>query len=310
MVGMTIGAVLILFSLVVYRQNLSDYQKQEQSVEMMENVRAALYFMQEDLEMAGFFGPITDPSVIDDSDVNLTIVQDCGTATAPDTWALHDRTPFSYLLPTSAAAANTAFPCISSAEFQTNNPVLAIKRVASTSSATCTLYNTCLRAKSASGELFRQTATTPAPAAGETIWPYIVNVYYIRNYDTTSGDNIPSLYRTTLQVAADNTTNMVTETGGIGENIEFFRLMFGIDSDTDGFANYFTSDPTGQYANIAAVRVYFLVRSSSQFSNVTNDKTYTLGDFSTTATGDGYLRRVFTTTIHTRNIINTRELSE
>lgn len=311
MIAMAIGMVMITASFVVYRQNLSDFQRQEQTNDMLESARAALYFLSEDLKMAGFFGNITDAGTIDDSDTNLTIVQDCGTATSPDTWAFHDRTPLFYLPTASVATATATFPCInvSESEFLANTDVLAIKRVANVPVTTYTTNMVYLRASSANGTLFKQVAGTPVPGGSDTIWPYQVNVYYIRNYANTAGDGIPSLYRKTLQLSGGG-IRMETESGGIGEGVQLFRIQFGVDTNTDGLADYYTATPVAvDYANVVAVRVHLLVRSNRTLAKYTNSKTYTLGDISYTAPGDGYLRKVFTTTIYTRNIINTRELS-
>jgi hypothetical protein len=86
------------------------------------------------------------------------------------------------------------------------------------------------------------------------------------------------------------------------EGIEEMQVEFGIDTDADGVANQYQAAPSSSdMANAVVARIYLLVRSIDELSGYQNTKTYQLGQRTVGARNDGYLRRVFSTTVQVRN---------
>lgn len=84
------------------------------------------------------------------------------------------------------------------------------------------------------------------------------------------------------------------------DNIEDMQVVYGIDADRDGNVEFYTATPTtAQFKQVAAVRVYLLVRGP-QTKIATGSQTFTFNGTAVTKT-DGYLRRVFTATYTVRN---------
>ena len=95
---------------------------------------------------------------------------------------------------------------------------------------------------------------------------------------------------------------MEVESESIAEGIEYFHIMYGIDSDSNGIPNTYTANPSAaEMAAAVTAKLYILARTFGQDQQYTNDKSYVLGDVTIAATNDGYRRRVFTSTTLMRN---------
>jgi len=88
------------------------------------------------------------------------------------------------------------------------------------------------------------------------------------------------------------------------EGVENMQLEFGIDTDDDGVANQYKVAPTGAEMDQAVTaKIHLLLRSILKIAGYRDDKTYALGQKVVAAQRDGFLRRVFSTTVHLRNRI-------
>ena len=89
---------------------------------------------------------------------------------------------------------------------------------------------------------------------------------------------------------------------GIGDLGE--RGRQGVDIVADGVTDRYLAAPTAAQIETAVVaRVYLLVRSLQEVAGYQNAKTYQLGSKAIAAKNDGFLRRVFTTTVLIRNAV-------
>ncbi|MCP4769724.1 MAG: pilus assembly protein PilW [Gammaproteobacteria bacterium] len=101
----------------------------------------------------------------------------------------------------------------------------------------------------------------------------------------------PALWR------SENGTNLE-----LIEGVEEMQLLYGIDDDSDNFANqYITSDAVADMNDVIAVRFMLLLRSEDAFVSEA-PQTYTFNG-NTVTPNDRRLRQVFSTTIGLRNRI-------
>lgn len=171
---------------------------------------------------------------------------------------------------------------------------------------------------------------------------FVSNIYYIRNFASTAGDGIPTLMRSTFDLAGSTVEHQPAE--ALIEGIEGFRVEYGIDNTSDAGLPVNNSvaiawadslnliSPTNRgdgvpdqwvgaagvtcvsaddcdAANVVAARIHVLARSESLTPGYTDTKTYNLGSIAT-AMGpfnDGFKRHVFSTTIRLVNPAGRRD---
>ncbi|SNS32961.1 type IV pilus assembly protein PilW [Noviherbaspirillum humi] len=143
------------------------------------------------------------------------------------------------------------------------------------------------------------------------------HIYFIANNDK-SGDGIPTLKR--AELGANGFTVYP-----VAEGVESMQLEWGLDSGTvanqptTGTPGVYTADPdtyngcsgqtcVGYWRNAVAARVSLLVRTRTPAPGYSDGKTYTLGykadgsdNTFTPSAGDGYKRRVYSSTVRLNN---------
>ena len=182
------------------------------------------------------------------------------------------------------------------------------------------------------------TATTFSPRR-----KFVSNLYYVRRFAVTDGDNLPTLMRSQFSCAS-GTCGFGTPDALI-EGIESLRVEYGRDNVSDagtgvnfGVAvawadtanlnsptNRGDGIPDGAYIrcgpggcsaadlmNVVALKIYALVRSETTTPGYTDTKKYCLASACAPADligpfNDGYKRHVFTQTIRLTNISARRE---
>ncbi len=307
MIAMTLGLLILAGLITLFVQNKQSHSQDEMIAQMQEDGRFAMSEMMGDISMAGFWGTLLDPATIT-KDGSLTVGTDCGpagyagTGSSAAIYGITSNPAISVADNETTANISNDFSCISSSEFQGGSDVLVILRVAGTKTALASLqnYHVYLSSNGTTGTLFEQTPTTTG--TGPNFWEYDPAIYYIRNYSVNSGDGIPALCRKELQVSSGN-PSLSTEC--LAEGIEDMQVVFGIDTDKNGVANEYVSNPTtAQLDEAVSVRIYLLGRSVDADYSYTNGKTYNLGNASSYSPGDHYYRRVYTTTILLRNPTN------
>jgi type IV pilus assembly protein PilW len=128
---------------------------------------------------------------------------------------------------------------------------------------------------------------SPYKAGNAAAFSMQVVTYYIGNSDSGSGE--PALRR-----IINNVDNELIE------GVEEMQLLFGIDTDADGFPNrYLTSDQVPDMRQVKAIRVALVVRSDRIVMRESS-QTYQIFGTDVTAT-DSRLRQVFSSTIFLRN---------
>ena len=138
-----------------------------------------------------------------------------------------------------------------------------------------------------------------AGSASVSYWEAVSRVFYIRRYSDSSNkkNGVPTLCMENLAGSAVSARCLV-------EGVENMQLEFGIDTDADGVANRYAAAPGGaDMERAVSARIYLLLRSINAIAGYRDLRSYQLGQNMVAARGDGFLRRVFSTTVQLRNRI-------
>jgi type IV pilus assembly protein PilW len=168
---------------------------------------------------------------------------------------------------------------------------------------------------------------------------FVSSIYYIRDYAVTAGDGIPTLMRSTFDLAGGVLEHQPPVP--MVEGIQGFRVELGIDSlsETGGAIDYNAkvnwADPKArttptnrgdgspdgpfvscsaagvpctlaQLTNTTAVQLHVLVRSREPTPGYTDTKTYQLGDTEMGPFNDEFKRHVYVSTVRLPNVAGRR----
>jgi len=307
MISLLLGSVLTLGVVNLYSETKTNYFQDEQTYRMQEGARYALRMLSRELSMSGYPLGIIDTSVVT---VN-SVAGDCGVSGVD--WALDPTVSLEHADKVTAAISAT-YSCITDTSIlemgSSGSDLLVVKRSADretyndgTLSANASLSDDKRYFRVASGgndaSIVLGSDIVPADilaGSGVDLWEYYSKIFVIMNYAIDADDGIPTLAVSNLGVAGMDFPDAYVE------GVEKMNLEFGIDSDDDGVVDYF--DPTPTAANIddaIAVRIYLLMRSINPIGNYNNDKSYLLGSEAVAAKNDGFLRKVYSTTVKVRN---------
>lgn len=309
LVALVLGLTLTGGIVSMYLQNRQNYLQDEEGARLQENARYALNLLKREVVMAGFIAGVTDYEDIP----SASVTTDC---VASGNWALDLSYPFdliddastgSSLQPIFGDGSGTpiTWSCISASEIVDGADIISIKRTADRYSfkdgnpITAGLTQDSNQIYLDSYENHADfTWKMPGAALGTTDyenWEYYSKIYFLRAYSRTGGDNIPTLCSAEL-VGQDMATRCLVE------GIEDLQIEVGVDSDDDNVPDFFTDAPTtANIEDAVMVRVYLLVRSVNAIPNYTNTKNYVLGSKTIAAQNDGFIRRVFSTSVQMRN---------
>jgi type IV pilus assembly protein PilW len=305
MVSISLGIILSSGIVAVYLESKRNYAAEEELSRIQENGRFALSLLKRELSMAGFFGGY----FVADDLAAVSVTNDCAT-----NWAL-DVVPAIELINNNAGSpyvttAGTTLTC-GLANIKDGTDVFTIKRTAAAptifdsvavNGATFVSDRWYLKVDGY-GETkgwYKNSPPTFVPSEAVEFWEVYAKVFYIRDYSTTTGDDIPTLCVISLSPGGMVSTDCLVE------GIEDMQIEFGMDITGDSVPNTYIPDPTDLSVAVTA-RVYLLVRSLGALvaTENANTKTYQLGLDSSTLTtaADGHLRQIFSTTVLIRNAI-------
>jgi len=311
LIAMLLGLFLTSGIVSVYLGSKRNYSYEEQAARIQENGRYAMRLLQRELTMAGFFGGVLSMDAVPPASVGT----DCSTTD----WALNGLGPVELVNDYSGQSnpvslSSTLFTCMDGADIVPFTDILAIKRTASEASlrngvpaaglTASTGEQWYLRRSNDGGPRWKKLRPIDlfdSVKAGATLtyWEASSKIFYIRKYSDSgkTGDGVPTLCMESL---AGNTVTSRC----LVEGVENMQLEFGIDTDDDGVANQYKVAPSGDEMDQAVTaRIHLLLRSILKITGYRDDKTYALGQKEMAAQRDGYLRRVFSTTVHLRNRI-------
>ena len=353
LIGMAIGLVLTLGIFSALAASSQAFKVQDDFARIQENGTSALRYIGDSIRHAGFYGYLTEAGNIVNRSVAMSGTE-CGATGLNDPasgWAIAVAPPaggpiVGFWGLTQLDIANY-FPCISPSNFQAG-PVLGLRLalpfripdpnndgnltdgLTAQTNSSSTVY---VQSDPNVGNMFYGTDYAALRSAGDSrfkpdgrdvdIFQYTAQVYYIRPCSrqangatcATTDDGgfpIPTLVRQELVGSAMVEVPLV-------EGIERMSLRYGIDTDGNGVPETFTDEPAvGNFQNVVAVRVSFLVRSplpSTEYQD--NGKRYDLdGDgtidyqcttfLATNPRACSYKRKVFSQVFQLRNIAQRR----
>ncbi len=309
MVSLALSVVLSGGVIALYIETIRNQNQDDELARLQENARYAIKLLRREITMSGFFAGVNDLSSLSATAVGT----DCVMGGA--NWALDLTVPLELVNDVTAGLAlqtisGNTLNCIDTNEVEDGTDIISIKRT----SDSATLKSGALQV--ASEDLnqwylkifdyrtYSWSYLTNNIARSERTlnstydyWEYYAKIFYIRDYSNIEGDGIPALCEEQLLGSTMAGRCQV-------EGIEDLQLEFGIDGNGDGVAEQYKSAPLAtDFDDAVSVRIYLLVRSINDITGYTNSKSYRLGSKNIPAFNDGFIRKVFTTTIHLRNNI-------
>lgn len=335
LIAVAIGVLLLLGISLLFSQNRQSFRQNEEIARIQENARFAIAELSKDLAMAGFFAEIVDGAAITVDASAAANAADCGPG-AP--W-LYDFTNglldgavriADQVTAPNGADVQARFSCIDAATFRAGTDVIGLRRTSGVASfweadggvsPACVGLRipdgvACVNAVPARAILVRENGSQAVLYHGATAlaaptrpfedWEYTPRIYYVRNVDV-GGNAIPTLCRRRLDNTVAGPQPLVEEC--LVSGVENFQVELGVDTDGDGAANSYVSNPgAGDLERAVSVRVYLLMRALQPDVGYTDERQYALGNVVIPATNDRFHRRVYTATVTMRNLNNVRRL--
>jgi type IV pilus assembly protein PilW len=321
MIALAIGLVILTVLATVFARTSSGRGDLERVSRLVENSRFAADIVGDDVRHAGFYGTFLPPS-----DALYSDPSPCGWNTADVTqlgWqptATPPRFPAQLQGWDDPAASVTQLNCLPDRVPGTD--VLAIRRVSSrpvlpaqvsatsiyVQASQCISDPVLLRVSNTVGQFTLRTASCdPASVAG--IRRYFVRVYYVASCNECSpSDGIRTLKR--MEVV-DNVYRVVS----LAEGVENLQFEYAFDTNDDATPEQMltattTSGATATWANVVAVRMHLLMRSTDPgLSSETTPTVFSMGPGHAAVTcPDRFKCRLLTTTFRLNNIAGRREI--
>jgi len=303
MVALMLGLVLTGALMSMFGQARKSFRQDEIYASMQDEARYAMQELSGDVSMAGYIGDMLSPTAVA-LDASLAIDTDCESDGGESfAFRLNDSvtgfdTTLMALDNIVAADAVTTFGCLIAGELVPGTDIVAVKRLAGSSTDTAVAGDIKMRFNGTVASLFIE------PIAAAVSLPYEDRfyepvIYFIRNYTLTPGDDIPALCRKVL--VSDGNVEMVTNC--IAAGIEDLQVEFGVDNNGDGTADSYIAAPTQEQLQTAvSARINLLARTTEEDRSYTDTKTYSLSNADDREPDDSFRRRVFTTTVGIPNL--------
>ncbi len=333
MISITIGLILLTGLTALIARQSSTQAELEKSSRQIENGRYAMQLLQDDLQLAGYYGEF---SAVSGLTVPTSLPNPCLVAAAD----LSSAVPFAvqgYDSPGSTLPAVFADCPLVAANHLSGTDILVVRR-ADTDIVTGALvpgqayFQSGLTSSGLEFSYVLNTATSTTVDTGvfnlkkkdstttADLRKYLVHIYFVSPCSVPSsgstcsaantddgGLSVPTLKRMELSVQAGATKFVTTP---LVEGIEKLQLDYGFDTTGDGSPDNFAKDAAtvAGWADVMSVRVNLLARNNERSAGYQDTKAYTLGlDGTTAATNDAFKRRVFSQLIRLVNPSARRE---
>jgi type IV pilus assembly protein PilW len=327
MISITIGLLLLAGVTALIAAQSSARKELDNAGRQIENGRYAAQLLQEDIQLAGYYGEYASAGT-----APVSLPDPCAT----DTASLLTAVPLpiqGYDSPTTVPSPLNTSACLPNANHLPGTDILVIRRTDTT---------TLPIASAVVGQVYLQSGLMPPSpnfdfvlgngsdtsvfklkkkngTTASDLRNYLVHIYFVSpcNVPATgttcngsSDDNgrpIPTLKRLDLTVTGGAAT---FSTVPLVEGIENLQLDYGVDTTNDGSPDSYTTAPTvADWANVMSIRVNLLARSNDTSPGYTSNKQYSLGAAGTVGPfTDNYKRHVFSQLIRVINPSGRREL--
>lgn len=325
MVAIVLGLLAMLVLTRLMSQQSVARGEIEKSGRQIENGRYAMSLLQDDIQLAGYYGqnggsPAVLGSLPNPCERGLTAASLGSIATA---LALPIQGYNDPQLQASLPA------CLDAANHRDGTDVIVIRRSAADNAVTTP-------ADTVANRLYLQ--ATPAAmlvgagvaddAAALVVFPlkrkdgitpaelrrYVVHIYFISpchvpapaagELCTAAADNgrpIPTLKRLELTETGFIVTPLV-------EGIENLQFQYGLDRNADGAPDDYESSPdVAEFSDVMAVQVHLLARATEPSAGHVDERSYQLGDVAVAAPGDDYKRQAYSVAVRAVNVSGRRE---
>lgn len=326
MISITIGLlILVALSTLFINQSRSRVEL-DKSNRMIDNGRYALEVLSDNLRLAGYYGEFVPASSV--PAIPAALPNPCSTL-ATDISAALQLAVQGYDAATLTGSISGP-PCGltnsagSDKSLKPGSDILVIRR-ASTATAivqTAAVSGTHYLQASlcqydlvpykvdtvpANFTLRTRTCTPTSTAPYADLRQFMVQVYFVSPNNKVAsgvGDGIPTLKRMEL----DPTTHAFVTTPLV-EGIDYMQLEYGLDTDNDGVADSYVTNPAlTDWPNVVAVKMHLLAKNTETTRGYTDSKTYSLGSAGTVTPGDSYKRHAYTQYIRLVNPAGRREV--
>ena len=315
MIGVALGLVVLAALTTFFVSTSSNRHEIERTSRQIENGRFAIDALRNEVHLAGFYAELPQAGAA------WQMPDPCATDLASLGWVVGP--PAQIPLPISGYAADAAMPaCL--ADIVKGTDVLVVRRFHTEPSATPALVPTqfyfqpsrCRTDSTIKPWVIDQGQNTGnfdlrsvncanlAPS-----YRYRVQVYYIRDYSLSLGDNIPTLVRLELDQGAMSVVPLV-------EGIQDMRLEYGLDTNLDGTPDEYrrcdTKAPctTDDWAFVTAVRAHLLAVNLEETAGHKDEKVYDMGSGDPRTVGpfgDRFKRHIYAAVISAPNRTGPRE---
>jgi type IV pilus assembly protein PilW len=283
MVALTLGLMIVAAMLANLDASSASSRTNARQAEYQTNGRYAADFLRREIQHAGFAGV----SWTNLTELGATATTDygCGVGFAANIaqpiWGANDSNPLSGT-------------CIPTANYARGD-ILVLRRAGLDSIPTATALSATklyFRAEYLQGSVY--VGPTRPTNLQTPVADYLLetDVYYISPWTTSSTENpqVPALYRMTLGTGPAMSAQL------IASGIENMQVQYGVSTDA-GMRFYDASTvPASLWANVVAVRLWLLARSTTPEPGNVSTAAYTMGDQTypdrSTTASDPYPRQV------------------
>jgi len=299
LVSIAIGVVLAFAAVNLLLQSKLAYLQDEELARLQENGRYALRSLSHELSMAGFLA----------TELPGRRVATAASGSRCFDYLMNTVTPLEHLDNVTvngvSAGSGPGLPpdCLVAGTYRRGTDLLLVRRTADAPAiylgeqrAALDPEDIYLRLPLASGAPSLQRGS--GPSARSSLWEYMPQLLFIRNYSLVRGDAVPALCRKRL----GRSSNRMAPSECLVEGIENMQIEFGLDESGDRQADRFDPQPgPAELATAVTARIYLLIRSVHPMVGHINDRIYQLGSTRVPAANDGHFRRVMQTTVLFRN---------
>ncbi|MEQ9465430.1 MAG: PilW family protein [Haliea sp.] len=307
LVALALGLLLSSAVVALYLGSKRQFLADDELARVQENGRYAINLLRRELLLAGFFGGLAGSALPAPPETG----PGCG---ATGRWPLGpapavDLQP-EYRGGVPLTLGGVSLDCLPASALQRGSDLLAIRRVAGEATLANGVYaaeisavdsgHWYLRWREHTGDADwwqagRIDAAEAAAGSGAWYWRLHPRIFYVRRYSAAPADAIPTLCAEGLAPSGMLTQCLV-------EGVEYLVLELGIDESGDGVPDNYLRHPTaGQLQRAVTARVHLLQRGLTPLRGYRDRRRYSLGQATLDLAGDGYLRRVFSTTVQLRN---------
>jgi hypothetical protein len=308
LIAMALGLLFAALLVWSYAEARRQFLLADELARVRENGRFAMALLRRELALAGFHGGLSAHTAAG----RPMVVNGCGVAAR---WPLGDVDALDLQVAYPGGAPQTVtgvvLDCLPAAMLQRGSDLLAIRRTAAEATLADGTWAAAasgvdrgqwylqIRGPTAAVQWWqagRVAAAESVPGSGVDYWRLLARVFYVRRYSVVPADRIPTLCAAALAPAGMFSQCLV-------EGVERFHIELGVDGNGDGVPEHYVSQPdAAQLRRAVTARVALLVRSLVPVPGYTGGRRYRLGQRQFVADDDGYVRRVFSTTVGLRNL--------